>query len=540
VVVGAGVGELNSRLERLRGLTRDDLQRLARLYLEPQHALTVTVPGSSLLGQLARMMFGNYRAEEESPVASTADTLLRGRSGVVRPATLPIRPPISETNPPMPNPLVHEHHLTNGLRVLIVPNLQSPEVHALLALPFGAWAEEKPGAAAMTLTMLPKGTQAHPEKVMAEEREHYGIQLSGLADADDTRLQLTCRPEYSERAFSLMAEVVTEPTFPEAAFKTTVTQVLTELSITDSEPRSVADREFRRHLFAGHPYGRRLSGEAPEVSALRREDLVGFWSRAAQPNQATLIIAGALTHERALSLAEQFFAQWQNGTGSKEQAYPPPLAPTNSVPTHILLVDWPGALQSEIRVGSLGLAYRDPQKPVADLVSSYFGGSFSSRLMKAIRIEQGKTYGVYGGFQPSRFAGAFRVATFTKTASTADTLRAVLAEIRALRERPPTPEELALHRRYFLGSAAARFETPGEVASQFARLTVNGLPLDYVQKTFAAIARTEAPQCQALVEHFVDPEHLLIVVVGDASRVSTNLQSIAAVTVLDRAGNPTK
>ena len=203
-------------------------------------------------------------------------------------------------------------------------------------------------------------------------------------------------------------------------------------------------------------------------------------------------------------------------------------------------MDWPGALQSEIRVGSLGLAYADPQKPVADLVSSYFGGAFSSRLMKSVRIEQGKTYGAYGGFQPNRFAGAFRVGTFTKTASTADTLRAVLAEIQALRQRPPTPEELALHRRYFLGSAAERFETPGEVASQFARLTVNGLPLDHVQKTFANIARTEAPQCQALVDRFVDPEHLLIVVVGDASRVSTNLQTIAPVTLLDRGGNLAK
>ena len=145
---------------------------------------------------------------------------------------------------------------------------------------------------------------------MAEERERYGIQLFGRAEADDSRLRMICLPEHAERAFSLMAEVVTQPTFPETAFKTTVKQVLTELSITDSEPRSVADREFRRHLFAGHPYGRRVSGESADVSALRREDLAAFWSLAAQPKEATLIIAGALTHERSLSLAEQFFASW--------------------------------------------------------------------------------------------------------------------------------------------------------------------------------------------------------------------------------------
>ena len=203
-----------------------------------------------------------------------------------------------------------------------------------------------------------------------------------------------------------------------------------------------------------------------------------------------------------------------------------------------MVVDWPGAGQSEIRVAGRGLVNTDTDKPIADLVSSYFGGSFGSRLMKTIRVEKGATYGVHGGFHASRFAGDFVVGTFTKTPSTAETLKLVLSEIRGLVDRPPTMEELTLHRRSFLGSAAARFETPEQVADYMARVSLNNFPLDHLKRTLATIASAERPQCEALVKRLVDPEHLLIVVVGDATVVAESLRAIAPVTLLDRSGRP--
>ena len=112
-------------------------------------------------------------------------------------------------------------------------------------------------------------------------------------------------------------------------------------------------------------------------------------------------------------------------------------------------------------------------------------------------MQKSATYGASGGFEANRFTGCFVVHTFTKTPSIADTVRAALAEIRGLVERPPTAAELPLHKRYFLGGAAARFETPEQVASQLAHEALNGLPLDYLQRSLATIGSATAPQCQA-------------------------------------------
>jgi zinc protease len=537
-VVGAGVEELNSRLERLRRLTPQDLARVARTYLDPQHALTLEIPASGLLDQLSRLLLGSRNAEEEAPIAPVGDARFGGRPGVVRPPTLPRKPPISESNFSFPQLAVQERRLTNGLRILAAPKPHTPTVHIILALPFGSWAEEKAGTAALALKLVSKATESHDEKALAEELERHGIHLAGTADQDESRIELTCLPEYAERALALLAEVAGRPTFPESAFKTSVNQALTELTMIDSEPRSVADREFRRHLFQGHPYARRPSGEAQDISALKPKDLAGFWKQVARPEKATLIVAGGLDPDRAFELGQQMFSSWRaEGPGVDAAAVPSGISKRVS-PTQILLVDWPGAGQSEIRAGGFGIAYGDRDKPIADLTSSYFGGSFGSRLMKAIRVEKGGTYGAYGGFHEDRFAGTFRVSTFTRTTSTADTLRAVLAEIHALVDRPVSAEELALHRRYFLGNVSARFETPEQLAQQFARIALNGLPLDHVQRVFATIGSANPLECQRLVQRLVDPGHLLVVVVGDAARVRNALETIAPVTVLDRDGRP--
>jgi zinc protease len=531
-VLGQGVGELNGRIGRLQQLTPQDLQAAATRHLDPHHALTVTVPSSGLLKGLGRMFLGRKKAEEEAPVAASSDTMYRGRSGVTRPKDRPDRAPIQAGNPPMPHPLVQERRLANGLRLLVVPNATMPVFKAVLVLPFGAWAETKPGAAALTLSVLTKATETHDQKALAEALDREAIRMSGVAGEDDSLVEVECLAGHADRALALLAEVVTQPTFPDAPMKTAVTQTITGLAIEDNDPSSVADREFRRHFFAGHPYARRVSGEASDLGALRRDDLVAFWRHVARPDRACLVIAGGVDVEAARTLAERSFAGWKTADTTP---IPEPALPPEPGTNRIVLVEWSGAAQSEIRIGGRGLVTRDPDKPLGDLVTSYFGGSYGSRLMKAVRIEKGATYGASGGFRPQRFAGTFRVGTFTKTASTADTVRTVLGEIRGVIERAPNDAELTLHRRYFLGSAAARFETAGQLADQYARLAANDLPLDYVPQAFARIGAATAEDCQKLACRRVEPDRMLVVVVGDGA-VAAELRKIAPVTVVDRNG----
>jgi zinc protease len=553
-VLGSGVGELKGRLARLHDLTTNDLRRVARRYLDPNRAMAVTVPGASLWTQLTQLFSNNRKTEESAMSAPLPDAVLRGRPGVERPVDLPALPPLREPDPRTQQPAVVDTSLTNGLRVLVASCPEKPMVHAILALPFGSWAEAKPGAAAMTMRVLIKRTARHDERSLAQELDRHGIVLSAGATRDDCRVEIDCSADEAGPAFALLDEVVESPGFTESAFNIAMSQARTELQVSDTAPFAVADRQFQRHLFENHPYGRRSSGELEDLAALNLADLVLFWGTAALPSKATLAIAGGISAKEANAFAEKFLSRWNGltlgGAGTSGQspagksrtpaslaesiAEPPPAKPPGA--SRILLLDWPGASQSQICIGGLGLRNRDPRKPIANLVGSYFGGTFGSRLMKRIRVEKGATYGVSGGFDGNRFAGTFEVRTFTVTKSTAEIVRIILAEIKGLVDRPPGPEELLLHKRFFLGSAAARFETPEQIAAHFTHLALNGLPLDYLERSLGKIADASAEDCQSLARAVVDPSQLLIVVVGDASQVRAELETIAPATAIDIKG----
>jgi zinc protease len=194
----------------------------------------------------------------------------------------------------------------------------------------------------------------------------------------------------------------------------------------EQDPNYLADREFRRQIYGSHPYSRTVRGELGDVKKLAREHVVEWWKRYARPDASILYISGATTPDEAFRLAEQHFGAWKaEGEAPKPEVPPIP----ERKPTHIYLVDNPGAVQSQIRVGQTSITRGDPRYHQARVYSQILGGDFSSRLNDVIRVQKGLTYGAGGGVAPGRFTGTFTAHTFTKTPTTAETVQAVLEQV---------------------------------------------------------------------------------------------------------------
>ncbi len=529
-VLEGDLARVNKRLDLARRVTTADLLRVAKKYLAPEHCLTFTVE-RNLLGSVFGGKSTELKKEENAPITAKPETTPPppGRPGLRRPADFPAQPPVAPTTVARFATPHSEHTLANGLKVLVVPKHGVPYVSMELGLRAGAWTETKPGTASMTLSMLTRGTKAHTEKQLAEELETYAIDLSGSAGMDTSAVSAGCLTEHLDRAVRLLAEVARTPTFPAKEFDKLRTQRITGLAISTAEPAYKADREFRRRLFGTHPYGRTSTGEVADLKALKVDDLSRWWSIFARPDQAVLIFAGDIDAERALSLAESAFGSWK-ADGPKPVVSLPAL-PTPA-PKHIYLVDYPGGVQSQIRVGQLGIKRDHPDYPTARLVTEYFGGAFGSRLNEVIRVQKGLTYGARGGYTPARFAGQFVINTFSKTESTAEAVRAVFEEIDRLRKEPPSTKELASAKSYFAGSFALERETPQAVAADLWLLEANGLPLDFNERMLTRVAGTDAAACMRLVRTALDPDKMVVVVVGNAARIQKDLEKIASVTLV--------
>jgi zinc protease len=534
-VLEGDTNRVNRELEQVRRTTADDLLRVAKKYLAPEYRLSITVE-RNLLGTILGTRSPQIKNEENAPITAKPEKTPPppGRPGLRRPADFPAKPPAAtllEAGATMPH---SRHTLSNGLKVLVVSNRQKPYVSLELGLRSGGWTETKPGSASMALGMLTKGTAKHNEKELADELETYAISLSGSADMDTAEVSTGWLSEHVERALTLMAEAVRTPTFPDKEFDKLRNQVLTGLSISSAQPTTKAERELRRRLFGSHPYARTATGEIEDVRALKVQDLSSWWTTFARPDQAILIVAGDIAADQAVRLAETAFGPWK-ANGPKPDVSLPGLPAAGA--THIFLVDHPG-VQSQIRVGQLTIKRDDARYPVARVVSDYFGGAFGSRLNEVIRVQKGLTYGARGGYQPSRFAGQFTISTFSKTETTAEAVKAALAEFERLRQDAPTAKELDGTKSYFLGSFARERETPQQVAGQLWLIESNGLPADYFERTLEKVGKTDAESCLRLVRETLDPSRAVVVVVGNAARIQMDLEKIAPVTLVKPGKQP--
>ncbi|MFA5554423.1 MAG: pitrilysin family protein [Phycisphaerae bacterium] len=518
------LSRVNSALDEIRAVTADDCMRIAQEYLVPQRAFRVRVE-RNLLGSLMKS-----KDEQPSELAEPeTETPRFGRPGVVRSDVFPSEPPIAEIKPGRITPQYDTKILKNGLKVLVVQNDEVPFITVQLGFLSGAWTEEHNGSASMALAMLTKGTQNYTEEQLAEELETYAIGLGGSVAMDTSSVNMSCLTEHVQRAMGLLGEVVLRPSFPEDEFEKLRKQVLTSLAVESASPEYLTERQFRIRLYGNHPYARTAAGEINDVNSLTVNQAKDWWTQNARPDAAVLIFAGDINSGFAFELAEKTFGQWES-SGEKHKTELAQISPAEE--THIYLVDRPGSTQSQIRMGHLGLTRHDEGYFVSRIVSSYFGWAFNSRLNESIRVDKGLTYSVWGGYEAGRFAGTFKIGTFTKTESTARTINAVIEEIKRLKNEPPSSDELENNRSYILGSFVKDRETPQQIASDLWLIESQQLNSDYLDRLLDSIAAAQAQDCLDMAQKSVDENKLVIIVAGDAAILEDELAKIAPVTVI--------
>ena len=521
--------------ERLEDALRDieaveaaDLLRVAKTYLSPERCVTVRV--------LPEKGF-TYEpdASASAPYTPPAGS---GKTGIDRPDSFAREAPVHELLDTLPEAPITEKQLPNGLKIVIVPNHEVPFATVVLGLRQGAWTEDPavPGSASMALAMLTKGTANYTAAELAERIEFNALTLAGRSASngqpsmDVGEVAATCLSDKLAVAMELLAEVTLRPTFPEEELAILKKQRELSLSVKEKDPSYIADRELKRRLYGNHPYSRAVTGDLADIAGLDRQTIEAWWREAARPDSAVLYVAGDVKTRKVMKLAKAYLGSWE-----KEGSAPTVAAPAlpDRAPTHIYVVDQPGAVQSQIRIGQTSISRGHPDYHAARVYSHILGGGFDSRLNRSIRIEKGLTYGVWGGVFPQLFSGAFTCATFTKTATTGETVQAMLEVIRGMGEQPAEGDELSSARSYLVGSFARQLETPQDTVDYEWIKEVYGLPKDYLRQALEAYRRAETTDMVRVATEVVDPGRLTIVVVGDAAAVRDQLAAIAPVTVVE-------
>jgi zinc protease len=433
---------------------------------------------------------------------------------------------VAEMPAPGPPPAFHfpgavTRTLPNGLRVFVIsaaagegaPVEPSVSVEMLIR-DAGAVSDpaNKAGVASLTADLLRQGTQKRSAQEIAGAIDFVGGSLSANVGRDATTLRASVVKKDFPLAMDLLSDVTLHPAFAPEEIERQREQLLSGLQVQYSDADYLASAVFRRVVFGASPYGLPAEGTPASDSALTRDDLVGFRDRAYAPDRAMLAFAGDIAPDEAFAAAEKFFGAWQANKAVTEIA-----VPQRPRGMRIFLVDKPDAVQTQIRIGRLGIPRNHPDSIPLEVTNQIFGGGYNSRLNTTVRLKKGLTYDASADFTSYLRTGLFEASTFTRTETTVDATKLVVDEIARMASGEVTVEELNVARDFLAGVFTIGTETPEEVADSVVTAAFYNLPVDYNQTYPAKVRAVTAEQVGQMAARYFDAGDLDLVLVGKAA-----------------------
>ncbi len=433
------------------------------------------------------------------------------------------------------------HHFTleNGLEVVLVEQHKLPTVAMQLVVRGGSAADPAglAGLASLTAALMQEGAGGRSAAELADAIEAAGADVSVNAGDDAVYASLkTLKPRLQE-SLRLFNDVVTHPDLPKAELERQRARRLVRFAQLEDVPEYLAQVALQRVLYGDHPYGHLSFGSRTGIEAATLDDVKGYWQTWFVPSNATLVVVGDVTRPELEAAFGDTLASWKGGHAPALDLATPP----QHGPRTVYIVDKPGAAQSVIAAGQVGVARSTPDHAALEVLSMALGGQFVSRLNLNLREDKGYTYGARCGFQYSSAPGIFSATTPVDSKVTAAAVNEVVREISdVVGTRPLTDEEVAYARGAIVNGYPRRFETPAQIARQLAEVELYGLPADSLEAFPVAVEGITPTAANQAAHRILEPSHLAVVVVGDAAAIRSDLEALdlGPVVVLDHEGRP--
>src|SRR5467141_1980465 len=339
------------------------------------------------------------------------------------------------TPPELKLPKLQRAKLSNGLSVVLAERHEVPLVSFWMTSDAGYAADEfaAPGNASMTMALLSGGTKARNALEISDQLAMLGAELRANSNLDMSTVRLSALKSKLDPSLELFADVILNPSFPDADCKRQQKLQLAAIEREKNTPVQMALRVFPGLLYgAQHAYGNPLtgSGTAASVAKMTREDLAKFHDVWMRPNDSTLIVVGDTNLAEVTPKLEKLFAGWKAGKAPAKNIGTVQQAPKSVV----YLVDKPGALQSVIIAGHVAPPTNNPKEIAIEAMNDGLGGNFAARLNMNLREDKHWSYGAQSLLWPARGQRPFIALAPVQTDKTKESMAEMNKEFRSILE----------------------------------------------------------------------------------------------------------
>ncbi|MFI2240231.1 M16 family metallopeptidase [Streptomyces chrestomyceticus] len=428
-------------------------------------------------------------------------------------------------------PAPERGRLPNGLTVLRShrPGQQVVAVEIDIVAPLEAEPAGLDGVATIMARALSEGTDKHDAEEFAAELERCGATLDAHADHPGVRVSLEVPASRLDKALGLLADALRAPAFPDGEVERLVANRLDEIPHELANPARRAAMALSKELFpADSRMSRPRQGTEETVTRIDAAAVRAFYEAHVRPATATAVVVGDFTGVDLDAALTETLGAW---TGSP--AEPVKASPITADDTgRVVIVDRPGAVQTQLLIGRIGADRHDRVWPAQVLGTYCLGGTLTSRLDRVLREEKGYTYGVRSFGQVLRSsadgdgAAMLAISGSVDTASTGPALEDLWKVLRTLAAEGLTDAERDVAVQNLVGVAPLKYETAAAVAGTLADQVEQQLPDDYQARLYERLARTGTVEATAAVVNAFPVDRLVTVLVGDAAEIEEPVKAL--------------
>lgn len=340
------------------------------------------------------------------------------------------------------------------------------------------------------------------------------------------------------KALGLLADALRAPAFAPSEVERIVGNRLDEIPHELANPARRAAKQLSKELFpATARMSRPRQGTEETVARIDAAAVRAFYDAYVRPATATAVVVGDLAGTDLDAVLAESLGEWKGNAGT-----PRPVPPITADDTgRVIVVDRPGAVQTQLLIGRIGADRHDRVWPAQILGTYCLGGTLTSRLDRVLREEKGYTYGVRAFSQVLRSApdgtGAAMLAISgsVDTESTGPALDDLWKVLRTLAAGGLTDTERDIAVQNLVGVAPLKYETAAAVAATLADQVEQHLPDDFQAQLYARLAATGTVEATAAVVSAFPADRLVTVLVGDAAQIVEPVRAlgIGEVTVVE-------
>jgi zinc protease len=477
-----------------------------------------------LLALVSSMSFAQGGMASQTP-ATTKGAVIKGKA------------PVNKDVLRVKLPKAEEETLPNGLRLVLLNANRVPTVTMNMVILSGGLVDRSDyhGLSSFVAALLREGTTKRSSKEIAEQADALGTTItatSGLSSLTST-VAASALVENLDQTLDIFADVIRNPTFPQAEVDKYKTRTLAQLQFQRSNPQFLAAEQFQKAIYGNHP-GALVAPPADSLKKLSSKDLAEFHSTYYRPNNAILAVVGDVTMKELMPKVLKVFGDWQKADVPATNI---PEVPAQTA-SAIHLIDRPGSVQTVLQLGTLGIERTSPDYFPVLLADRILGGGPAGRLFMNLREDKGYTYGAYSNFGGSKYRGTWVSSSEVRTEVTEGAMKEFKYELSRLRTDKVPAEELENAKRAIIGSFALSLEQPQALLQNIMTQKIYNLPADFWDTYPQKVSAITADDVQRVAQKYIDMDHLQVVAVGDASKTRDVLAKFGTVQVFDADGKP--